>query len=132
MTDCVEPRVAQTGGVPPLPLELVELADWLWCLRTPVVACWAIRDRDGVVLVDANVIGEGEAIVSALADRLSVPTNAVPIRQVLLTDAHADHYGSAHEIAKRTGAELLGPAEEEDAFAGRRPLPPPRLLAYER
>jgi glyoxylase-like metal-dependent hydrolase (beta-lactamase superfamily II) len=113
-------------------LEFVELADWLWCLRTPVVACWAIRDRDGIVLVDANVAGQEETIVSALADRLGVPADAVPVRQVLLTHAHADHYGSARELARRTRAELLGPAEEADAFAGRRPLPGPRLLDRER
>jgi glyoxylase-like metal-dependent hydrolase (beta-lactamase superfamily II) len=108
------------------------LNDWLWCLRTPVVACWAIRDRDGVVMVDANVAGQHDAIVSALAHRLGVLDDAVPLRQLLLTHAHADHYGSAHEIARLTGAELLGPAEEADAFAGRRQLPAPRLLDRER
>ena len=115
-----------------LPLEFVELTDWLWCLRTPVVTCWAIRDREGVVLVDANVAGQDEAIVAALANRLGTPDDAVPIRQVLLTHAHADHYGSASELSRRTGAELLGPAEEADVFAGRRQLPPPRLLDRER
>ena len=115
-----------------LALELLELTDWLWCLRTPVVACYAVRDRDGVVLVDANVAGQGQAIMATLAERLGVPDGAVPVRQLLLTHAHADHYGSALEIAGRTGAELLGPAEEADAFAGRRQLPEPRLLERER
>jgi glyoxylase-like metal-dependent hydrolase (beta-lactamase superfamily II) len=115
-----------------LPLEFLELTDWLWCLRTPVVACYAIRDRDGVVLVDANVAGQDQAIIAVLAERLGVGEDAVPIHQLLLTHAHADHYGSALEIARRSGAELLGPAAEADAFAGRRPLPAPRLLDRER
>ena len=71
--------------------------DWLWCLRTPVVA-------------------------------------AVPVRQVLLTHAHPDHYGSAHQIALRMGAEVLGPRQEADVFAGHTPgqlavwIPEPRTL----
>lgn len=115
-----------------LPLEFEELDNWLWCLRTQVVACYAIRDRDGLVLVDANIAGQHNAILDALADRLSVAANAVPVRQLLLTHAHADHYGSAHEIASRTGAELLGPADEAEVFAARQQLPPPQLLESER
>ncbi len=114
-----------------LPLEFEELDDWLWCLRTPVVACYAIRDRDGVVLVDANVAGQHDAILDALADRLGAPNRSVPVRQLLLTHAHADHYGSAHQIALRTVTELLGPAQEADVFAGRAQLAAPRLRDWE-
>jgi hypothetical protein len=53
-----------------LAVEFEELDDWLWCLRTPVVACSAIRDRGRVVLVDASVSGQHGAILEALADRL--------------------------------------------------------------
>lgn len=115
-----------------LPIEFEELDDWLWCLRTPVVACYAIRERDGVVLVDANVPGQHGAILDALADRLGAPNGAVPVLQLLLTHAHPDHYGSAHQIALRTGTELLGPAQEADVFAGRTQLAAPRLQDWER
>ena len=79
-------------------------------------------------MIDANVTGQDGAIVKVLANRLGVPDDSLPLRQVLLTHAHADHYGSALELARRTGAELLGSADEADAFAGRRPLPEPRLV----
>ena len=113
-------------------VEFHELTEWLWCLRSPVVACFVIRDREGVVMVDANVAGLGEAIIAALADRLGVPGDAVPLHQILLTHAHADHYGSASELAKLTGAELLGPAEERDIFAGRLSRLEPNLREHER
>ena len=116
----------------PLALEFEELDDWLWCLRTPVVACYAIRDRGGVVLVDANVSGQHDAILDALADRLGAASAAVPVRQVLLTHAHPDHCGSAHQIALRTGADVLGPEREADVFAGHTQLAAPRLADWER
>ena len=106
--------------------------DWLWCLRTPVVACYAIRDRGGVVLVDANVSGQHGAILDALADRLGAASGAVPVRQVLLTHAHPDHYGSAHQIALLTGTEVLGPELEADVFAGHVQMAAPRLADWER
>ena len=118
--------------VPGLSLEVEQLDDWLWSLRTAVVACYAIRGRGGVVLIDANVAGQHDAILDALADCLGVAGGTVSIRQLLLTHAHADHYGSARAIVARTGAQVLGPAEEARAFAGRAQLPAPRLLEWER
>lgn len=118
--------------MPPMRLELEALTDWLGCLRTPVVTSWALRIGDGVVLVDANLAGQHEAILEALAGWLGVRPGAVPLRQIVLTHAHADHYGSAGELASRTGAQLLGPADEADVFAGRHRLPAPRLSDWER
>jgi glyoxylase-like metal-dependent hydrolase (beta-lactamase superfamily II) len=71
---------------------------------------YAIRDRGGVVLVDANVSGQHGAILEALADRL----------------------GSAHQIALRTGTEVLGPEQEADVFAGHAQLAAPRPADWER
>ena len=118
--------------MPSHPLEVVELTDWLWCLRTPIAACFAIRDRDGVVMVDANVAGLGVTIIDTLSRQLDIPSASFPLRQVLLTHAHADHYGSASELVSLTDAELLGPAEEADIFAGRRPRGEPQLVDWER
>ncbi len=118
--------------MPSHPLEVVELTDWLWCLRTPAAACFAIRDGDGVVMVDANVAGLGVTIIETLSRQLNIPSASFPLRQVLLTHAHADHYGSASELVSLTDAALLGPAEEADIFAGRRPRGEPQLSDWER
>lgn len=132
MTDGFLARGRHDVWVASFSLEFVELTDWLWCLRSPVVACFALRDGDGLVMVDANVAGLGEAIVDALARRLGVASDSLPLREVLLTHAHADHYGSASELARLTGAQLLGPAEEADIFAGSRPRAEPVLSEWER
>ena len=118
--------------MPSHPLEVVELTDWLWCLRSPIAACFAIRDGDAVVMVDANVAGLGVTIIDTLSRQLDIPSASFPLRQVLLTHAHADHYGSASELVSLTDAELLGPAEEADIFAGRRRRGEPQLSDWER
>jgi glyoxylase-like metal-dependent hydrolase (beta-lactamase superfamily II) len=59
-------------------------------------------------------------------------SGAVPVRQVLLTHAHPDHYGSAHQIALLTGTEVLGPELEADVFAGHAQMATPRLADWER
>jgi len=113
-------------------LSVEELDSWLWALRTPIVSCYAIFERGGVTLVDANVAGQDEAILSALAERLGVAERAVPVRQILLTHAHADHFGSAGAIAAGTRAEVIGPAAEAAVFAGRQQLAQPDLRDWER
>jgi len=123
---------SENGDMPPMRLEFEELTGWLGALRTPVVTSWVLRGPDGVVLVDANLAGQHDAILGALAEWLGVRYDAVPLRQIVLTHAHPDHYGSANELAGRTGAKLLGPAEEADVFSGRSQLPAPPLSDWEK
>jgi hypothetical protein len=39
-------------------VEVDQLTEWLWCLRTPIVQAYAIRDRDGFNLVDTTTAGQ--------------------------------------------------------------------------
>jgi hypothetical protein len=34
-------------------MRLDRINDWLWCLRTPLVQAYAVRERDGLNLTDA-------------------------------------------------------------------------------
>jgi glyoxylase-like metal-dependent hydrolase (beta-lactamase superfamily II) len=112
-------------------MELERLTDWLWCLRTPVVQSYAVRHRDGVVLIDTSTAGNADAIMSLLPEALGQPGREVPVHEIFLTHGHADHTGSAAALAQRTGARLLGPRLEADVITGRRAAEPPRLLEWE-
>jgi hypothetical protein len=48
-------------------MELEQLAGWLWCLRTPIVQAYAVRERDGFNLIDTSTAGQDDAILAALA-----------------------------------------------------------------
>jgi glyoxylase-like metal-dependent hydrolase (beta-lactamase superfamily II) len=112
-------------------MELDRINDWLWCLRTPIVQAYAVRERDGFNLIDTCTSGQDGAILEGLAtvDRQAGP---VPIYEILLTHGHDDHMGSAAALAERTGARVLAAHDEAPTISGDRPAAPPVLLDWER
>jgi hydroxyacylglutathione hydrolase len=89
-----------------------------------------LRGDKGAVLVDAGVKGQADLILERLAAHGVAPQD---VRLILLTHAHADHYGSAAELRERTGAPIaLHALEAEMLRIGRYPaenLKPTPFLA---
>ncbi|MBV9717040.1 MAG: MBL fold metallo-hydrolase [Solirubrobacterales bacterium] len=112
-------------------MELDRLTDWLWCLRTPIVQCYAISHRAGFVLIDASTEGEENSILTLLGQALAIPAEQVVVHEILLTHGHHDHIGSAAALAARTGGRVVGPALEADVIEGRRAHPQPRRRDWE-
>jgi glyoxylase-like metal-dependent hydrolase (beta-lactamase superfamily II) len=112
-------------------MDVEQLTEWLWCLRTPIVQAYAVRERDGVNLVDSLTAGEELAILSALAEIDRRPPGDVRVHEVLLTHGHDDHTGSAAALVARTGARVVAARDEAGVIAGERPAPEPRLADWE-
>jgi glyoxylase-like metal-dependent hydrolase (beta-lactamase superfamily II) len=109
-------------------MDVEQLTEWLWCLRTPVVQAYAVRDRDGFDLIDTSTAGQEDAILDALA---SVAGGDAQIFDLLVTHGHDDHTGSAAALADRTGARVLGPSIDAPVIEGERGAPPPDLADWE-
>lgn len=111
-------------------MELDRINDWLWCLRTPIVQAYAVRERDGFNLIDTCTAGEEGAILEALA---TADRQAGPVRmyEILLTHGHDDHTGSAAALAERTGARVIASHDEAPTIRRDRPPAPPVLLDWE-
>jgi len=107
------------------------ITDWLCCLRTPVVAVYAIRQSAGFVLLDSGVVGYERTYVHALAQIASCPPEDVRITEILLTHGHDDHTGSVAALKAITGATVRGPALDADVIEGRAARPDPRLREWE-
>jgi glyoxylase-like metal-dependent hydrolase (beta-lactamase superfamily II) len=112
-------------------MEVEPLTDWLWCLRTPIVQAYAVRERAGFNLVDTTTAGQETAILAALARIDGQPVDRVRVHEVLLTHGHDDHTGSAAALAARTGALLVAAREEASVIAAERAAAPPRLADWE-
>jgi glyoxylase-like metal-dependent hydrolase (beta-lactamase superfamily II) len=89
-----------------------------------------VREPDGFTLIDTNLSGSAEDILSA------AQSLGAPIRRILLTHAHVDHVGSVDAIAaklpgvvlaaterslpllKKPADKSLRPGEPPDSFSG--------------
>ena len=80
-------------------MELDPILDWLWCLRTPIVQAYAVRERDGFNLIDASTAGQDAAILETLARIDGRTIDDVRVYELLLTHGHDDHTGSAAALA---------------------------------
>jgi glyoxylase-like metal-dependent hydrolase (beta-lactamase superfamily II) len=115
----------------PSDITIEPVTDWLYCLRTPVVAVYAIQQAAGFVLVDCGVVGYERAYLEALGTVAGRPPHDVRITEILLTHGHNDHTGSAAALSARTGARVLGPALDADVIEGRVKRADPQLLDWE-
>jgi glyoxylase-like metal-dependent hydrolase (beta-lactamase superfamily II) len=111
-------------------MDVEQITDWLWCLRTPVQA-YAVRHSDGFHLIDTSTAGREGAILDALGSVAGSAGRDVAIRDVLLTHGHDDHTGSAAALAERSGARILGPTGDASVIEGDRAAPVPTLRDWE-
>jgi glyoxylase-like metal-dependent hydrolase (beta-lactamase superfamily II) len=103
-------------------MELIEVLPSLRMLRFPVGAVYLWRDGDDVTLVDAGTADHGAEIEEVLDGRL---------RRIVLTHWHADHTGSAAELAARHGAEVVAHRLEAPVIRGQVTGAPPVLESFE-
>jgi glyoxylase-like metal-dependent hydrolase (beta-lactamase superfamily II) len=108
-------------------MELDRITDWLWCLRTPVVQAYAVRERAGFNLIDTSTRGEEDAILELLATLQP----RVRIYDILLTHGHDDHGGSAAALTERTGARVIAPRDDAAVISGERAAAHPALADWE-
>jgi glyoxylase-like metal-dependent hydrolase (beta-lactamase superfamily II) len=113
-------------------VETEQLKAWLWCLRTPAVQAYAVRERDGFNLVDTLTAGCEDGILEALALIDGCTPGEVRLHEIALTHAHDDHRGSAAALVERTGAAVVAPAIEAAVVEGAETLAPPELREWER
>jgi L-ascorbate metabolism protein UlaG (beta-lactamase superfamily) len=72
-------------------------------------ACFELTDGDTRVLIDPFLTGNPKAAADA---------GEVNPTHIFLTHSHPDHYGDAEDIAKRTGAQVVGLPEIVNELQG--------------
>jgi glyoxylase-like metal-dependent hydrolase (beta-lactamase superfamily II) len=83
----------------------------------PHCNAWALSAGDGIVLVDTGLHEPGSmAELERSFDQVGLAVDDV--RLVIITHAHADHWGQAATICDRTGCEMWMHPNHEHGFAG--------------
>lgn len=87
-------------------------------LRTANV--FLLASEDGITLIDTGMSGEADRIAEQLAEEgYTLPD----LQAIVLTHYHADHTGSAAELARRSGAPVLAHQAEVPYIEQTEPLP---------
>jgi len=94
----------------PEPARLEPIADGVWWLRMPLpfaldhINLWLLEDGDAWTIVDTGI---GLDEVRALWEQLLAgPMGGRPVRRIVVTHFHPDHFGLAGWLHERTGARL--------------------------
>lgn len=80
----------------------------------------ALATGEGIALIDSGVAGLTDQIVEELEDEGYALSD---LHTLILTHAHGDHIGSAAELARRSGAQVIAHREEAPYIQGERSLP---------
>jgi glyoxylase-like metal-dependent hydrolase (beta-lactamase superfamily II) len=111
-----------------MPLNANAIGPTLYRIRLRASNCYLLVDQ-GVVLIDSGVRGEGSSILKAMASRGVRPQD---LRLILLTHGHADHAGSASEIAAITGAPIALRTEDARWVSEGLQVPAPPVTRWAR
>jgi glyoxylase-like metal-dependent hydrolase (beta-lactamase superfamily II) len=110
-------------------MDVIELIPGLHFLRFPVGHAYLCRDPDGLTLIDTSVPGSAPHIAAAIR---ALGHDPADLRRLVLTHFHADHAGSAAEIAAWGNAEVCAHHADAPFLRGEAPGPPPDLADWER
>lgn len=109
-------------------MESVELTDRLYLLRFGVGQAYLWVDSDGLTVIDTGEAGGATHIASAIRALGRRPQD---LRSVVLTHGHADHCGSAADLAA-WGAQVLVHRLDAPLVRGEAATPSPVLSAWQR
>jgi glyoxylase-like metal-dependent hydrolase (beta-lactamase superfamily II) len=111
------------------PVRTVELAPGLHHLDLGISNAYVWLTTHGATLVDCGPPGSADGIRDAL-QHLGV--SAQRLSTIVLTHFHDDHMGSAMELARWSGAEVVAGADDAPFIRGDQPGPEPRFTPSER
>jgi metallo-beta-lactamase class B len=103
---------AQYEGVIPAQ----KVFDNLYYIGQMSVSAWAVKTRDGIILIDAlNNADEAREIMES--GLVSMGLDPKDVKYVVITHSHADHYGGAQYFKDKYGAKLVASAADWDVMA---------------
>ncbi|MFJ3215527.1 MBL fold metallo-hydrolase [Kitasatospora sp. NPDC086801] len=109
-------------------MEITRVRDELYMITLEFGTAYLWRDDHGLTLVDTGVAGSADGIEEGIRE---VGLDPAALRRIVLTHHHEDHTGSAAELARRRGAEVVAHRLEAPVVRREQPAAPPVLSPFE-
>ncbi|MEU8921315.1 MBL fold metallo-hydrolase [Kitasatospora sp. NPDC048545] len=109
-------------------MEITRVRDELHMITLDFGAAYLWRDDHGLTLVDTGIAGSADDIEKGIR---AVGLDPAALRRIVLTHHHEDHTGSAAELARRRGAEVVAHRLEAPVVRREQPPVPPVLSPFE-
>jgi glyoxylase-like metal-dependent hydrolase (beta-lactamase superfamily II) len=110
-------------------MDVIELLPRLRFIRFPVGHAYLWHDPDGLTLIDTSLPGSAPLIADAIRQS---GYQIADLRRLVLTHFHADHIGSAADIAGWGEVEVLAPRADTPFIRAAAAGPAPDLADWER
>lgn len=81
---------------------------------------YAIKDPDGITLIDTSISLAGKRILKQLAD---AGFSAQDVKRIIITHAHPDHVGGLPYLYAQTGAQVIASPAEKTVIQGELSIP---------
>lgn len=94
---------------------MIEVIPGVYQLNNRFVNLYLIVEPEALTLVDAGIAGSGASLVLRVIAQLN--RRPQELRNILVTHADPDHYGSANELRRATGARVFAGAQAASAMA---------------
>ena len=95
------------------PIAPFHIAGPIWYVGTEGLAAYAIRTRDGTILLDATMAENVPAILRNLA---AIGVTPADVKLILVSHAHFDHAGGDAAMKRATGAKLVAGVRDMEAL----------------
>jgi glyoxylase-like metal-dependent hydrolase (beta-lactamase superfamily II) len=110
-------------------VNVIQLVPRLHFIRLPVGHAYLWHDPDGLTLIDTGLPGSAPLIAEAIRQTGHQPAD---LRRLVLTHFHADHIGSAADIAGWGEVEVLAHHADAPFIRAAAAAPAPDLTDRER
>ena len=87
------------------PLTPTKVFDNVYCIGSVSVVAWVLQTEQGLILIDSMWDDHDAQLIESGMRKLGL--NPAELKYIIVTHGHGDHYGGAHYLREKYGAQVV-------------------------